>query len=486
VAPVAKSICATLAGEGGSTSNLVDVVLQLEGFLGLVADEARAGAAGEALEESTCFFATTEQMSAEWAERFNCVARLINVGATLKLIADANAALFVSGLPAHMRDFGLAHCMAALSTPETARQRLAALLGRVEQQAEAEAWFLVALVLQEHPSTALQLAADSPRAAQLLPRIRRAWLCNAPEEATAAVSASAVAGDAVAEMLAHPPGAQRVAYLKQITQDGTRTLPGSLWVSEKHEEKKGFWASLFGSGKSIDEITSEYVKRNPLYSSYRVDAPERDRFKEYLRFSGYGEYGHEFVDKVLLETLVAWSDVSGDQVARLLHAMWQAMRPEDDILKLDFLRNSIFVRITTVSAAVPDALAADFLPWLKRTLIDRTLQWQIGNTQFTLNYPQTALASMCMQSALQVHEISPARRDRLVEMALTRYPAEEQDARLGGMLYNTGKSPLDLRLPWQTKSRVLDGWQLGVAANALEALVEALVEEMPDQGPTQK
>ena len=76
----------------------------------------------------------------------------------------------------------------------------------------------------------------------------------------------------------------------------------------------------------------------------------------------------------------------------LLKKMWQAIRPETDLLKLDFLRNALFSRCTTLFAAAPDVLVQEFLLWLKVTLIDSSLTWQYGNTQYTVRYPRTALA----------------------------------------------------------------------------------------------
>jgi hypothetical protein len=63
-----------------------------------------------------------------------------------------------------------------------------------------------------------------------------------------------------------------------------------------------------------------------------------------------------------------------------------------------------------------------------------------------------------------------------VEIALTQYPTEDNLAELGAQLYNTGKTPLDIDLPWETKSKVTDGWQLGIVKNAVPAILQEVAQ----------
>jgi len=156
---------------------------------------------------------------------------------------------------------------------------------------------------------------------------------------------------------------------------------------------------------------------------------------------------------------------------------------EEAILKLDFLRNAIFTRCTTVFASVPGALAEDFLAWLKATLIDKSLSWKSGNTQFSLHLPESVLSSMCIRSALAVQGVSAKRRDQLVEMALTRYAPDPGASELGGLLYSTGRTPLDLTLPWKAKGNVQEGWQVGVVKNAIDPIIQAVLLERSEEKP---
>ena len=345
----------------------------------------------------------------------------------------------------------------------------------VAKKDEAEAWFLILLAERGLGGLAQTLVSKSSQQPKVLPQIYRALLRSDVQAAHDQIPPGEIQDDPIAQLLRQHPGRERVEYLRKITNGGTQSLPGAFWASEEvKEEDKGFWGSLFSSGKSLDEIINEYLTRNPLYSSFRVDTPPAQQFVEFL--SKRGRYSYKMIDPILLSTLVAWADEYPNEVGLLLKNMWLAIQPETDLLKLDFLRNAIFTRCTTVLAADPDVLVKEFLSWLKATLVDSSLVWQYGKTQYTVKYPRTALASMCIQSALAVHEISPDRRDRLVEIALTRFPSNDGLGEVGAKLYNTGKVILDLQLPWRTETRIEDGWQLGIVKNAIPSIVEAVIQ----------
>jgi len=131
-----------------------------------------------------------------------------------------------------------------------------------------------------------------------------------------------------------------------------------MWAgkgTEKEEEGlRGFWKRLKSRGKTFDEIIMEYLTLNPLYSSYKIDTGKEDQFAEYLRFVGYGEYGHADIDNALLGALAAWVDQDHDQVCSVMRAMWNAILPAEEILMVDWLRNAILARCQQVLAADPD------------------------------------------------------------------------------------------------------------------------------------
>ena len=471
VVPVATAIYDKLL----SPNQLGQVLNQIQKFVHLVTDAESAQHVFEALRLSAKTFATTAVLARHWVDRFDTLLSLIVLGVSSGLITVENMTLFVKGLPAHIIDFCMASCYGLLASDENAEQYLSDLMCAVTKKNEAEAWFLILLAERGLGDLAHTMASKSSQMLQVLPQIRRALLRNDSQAAYDKIPLSEIQDDPVAQLLRRALGRERVEYLREITNGGRQSLPGAFWASEKPKgEDKGFWGSLFSSGKSLDEIVNEYLTRNPLYSSFRVDTPPAQQFAEFL--SKRGRYSYHTIDPILLNTLVAWVDDHPNEVELLLKNMWQAIQPGTDLLKLDFLRNAIFSRCTTVFAAAPDVLVQEFLSWLKATLIDSSLTWQYGKTQYTVNYPRTALASMCIQSALAIQEISPDRRDRLVEIALTRFPSNDDLGELGAQLYNTGKATLDLQLPWKTETRIEDGWQLGIVKNAIPSIVKAVIQ----------
>ncbi len=466
-----------LASKMTSASQLKNTLDQINKFLPLVATNDSKGEVLEALKKAAKTLANSPALANQWPEKFHAMLNLIILGTKLGVINETTAKSFVQILPRHVTDFGLASCYGLFANADNMESYLAEILKSVSQKESAEDWFLVEVTQRGFGEQAYDLASKSPRKQQLLPRICRAWLSNHPQAAAAKIQPEDIQDDLIAQILFRTDKTERVTFLREITQQGASLLPGGMWVSEAHEEeKKGFWGSLMSSGKTFDEIIQEYLKRNPLYTSYRKNTPAAQQFEEFLRFSGYGEYSCNRLDPILLESMIMWAEEHPQEVKQELNQMWRAIEPDDDILKLDFLRNALFTRCTTVLAADPEILESSFLPWLKQKLIDHSIVWQWGKTQYTVRYPPSALSSMCLQGAIATQKISPNHRDRLVESALTKYDANDQLSELGAQLYNSGKEVLDIDLPWKTKSSVLDGWQLGIVKNAIPAIIQEVVQ----------
>ena len=474
IKPVVNAIASKLTSFD-QLRNTLDLVNK---FLILVTDNASKAEVLESLKNAAKSFANSPALANLWPEKFNAVLNLIILGTKLGVINEKTANSFVQNLPRHMADFGLASCYALFGNKEDIRTNLSQLMKSVSQKDLAEAWFLVVITQRGFGEEAYNIASESPRKGHLLPRVCRAWLSNYPQAAAATIQLEDIKDDLIAQILLRTDKRKRVAFLREITDQGSTLLPGGIWVSkESKEEKKGFWGSLFSSGKPFDVILQEYLKRNPLYASYRPNTPPAQQFEEYLRFAGHGEYLCNNLDPILLESMIMWGYEHPQEVNQELKLMWRSIEPDDDILKMDFLRNAIFNRCNTVLAADPEVLEGEFLTWLKRKLIDRSLVWQWGKTQYTVHYPPTALASMCLQGAINVQNISPSHRDRLVQSALTKYDSNDQLSELGAQLYNSGKEVLEIDLPWKTKSNVLDGWQLGIVKNAVPVLTQEAVKE---------
>jgi len=480
IVPVSSS----LAGKMASSTQLGQTLDQIGKFLPLVANADTAPAVFDGIKAAVKSFANSPALANQWPEKFNAVMNLIVQGANLGVINPANANICIKDLPRHMADFGLSTCYALSSlTPEALDQNLGEAMQAASQKTQAEAWFLVLATQRGFGEWAYQKAHQSNNKQDLVPRICRGWLTNYPDAAVKTIQPEDLEGDLIAQILFRRDKAERVAFIREMTGEGSRLLPDSMWVAKPpQEEKKGFWGSMFSSGKTFDEIVQEYLRRNPLYVSYQRNTPAGDQFAEFLRFSGYGEYNCKLLDPILLETLIQWAEAYPEEVKRELGLMWGAIEPDDDILKLDFLRNAIFERCTTVFAADPDTMNSGFIPWLKRKLVDGSLVWQWGKTQYTVRYPPTGLATMCLQGAIATQNISPKNRDRLVEIALSDHPSNDQLAELGAQLYNSGKPPLDITLPWKTKTKVDEGWQMGIVKNAIPAIVQEVAQQQAPQG----
>jgi hypothetical protein len=249
---------------------------------------------------------------------------------------------------------------------------------------------------------------------------------------------------------------------------GTETEPEGL---------RSFWQRFTAHQKTTDEAIQEYVARNPLYSSYSRNTKKEVQFSDVLRVSGYGEYRHQDVDSALLGAFVVWGDREPQQVRSILRAMWNAIRPDDQLLMLDWLRNAIMTRCVNVFAADAEVLTQDYLAWLKRELVDKGRQWQFGKQTLTLRYPGTAPMQFCVAAAATVGGPSPARRDQIVLTGLERFETNPALAESAAQLYNSNKEPLTLEPPPKLKPNLVAGWQMGIVKNALAAILQELIAQ---------
>jgi hypothetical protein len=473
IVPVVSNLTSKVFG----ANQLNGTLDQINKFLAMVASEETNPQVFAAIKDAARTFANSTNLNNQWPEKFHAVLNMIILGVKLTVITPDTVSDFVQDLPKFMVDYAISSSYALLSDAEELKANLDKVLKSVTKSKEAEAWFLVVATQKGFGEQAYALAKESVSKQQLVPRICRAWLSNHPEAAAKGIDPADIQDDFVAQTLFKTDKSERVAFLRELTQNGTKPLPGGMWVSEaQEEEKKGFWGSLFSSGATLDEIIQEYLKRNPLYVSYRINTEQDDQFREYMRFNGNGEYNAKEIDPITLESLILWAEEHPEEVKQQLDLMWRGIEPDNNILKVDFLRNAIFERCTTALAADPETFHSGFVGWLKKTLVDNSIVWQVGKTQYTIHYPESALATMCLRGAIATQNLSPARRDRLVEIALTQHPTDDNLAELGAQLYNTGKTPLDIDLPWQTKSKVTDGWQMGIVKNAVPAILQEVVQ----------
>jgi hypothetical protein len=488
LAQVAKQIRSSVT-QRAAANDPTGMISAANRYTRLLALHAKSDAAGQIpglLEELYVLIAKANELEPLWMERFKLLGSTMDIGVQLKeLGADVMTPDFVGRLvsktPAYMVNFVWAQWFGLTTDAGQAGSAHTVLMERTRQDQDAEAWFLVKLVPRGLGAEAMGLAAKSPRAAPLLQRLRRAWLCSHPETARPAISPADFPGDPIGEFLAQGSAEQRAVCLKSVTQDGTRPVPGALWAGVGTETEpegvRGFWAKLTAHQKSADEAVKEYAARNPLYSSYSKSTKKEVQFSEALRVMGYGDYRYQDVDSALLAALVTWGNQERQQVQSVLRAMWNAIRPDDSILMANWLRNSIMGRCVNVFAADAEVLTQDYLGWLKRELVEKGRQWRFGNQTVTLRYPGTAPLQFCVAAAATVSSVSPERRDQILLTGLDRFEANPALVESAAQLYNSDKEPLALEPPPKLKSNLVAGWQMGIVKNAVAGILQAQVAQ---------
>lgn len=420
----------------------------------------------------------------KWLERFDLVDSFFAMGVQLKpspevVFDPALRERLLAKTPPHMLNFFHAQWAGFFTDAPRTKKDYADLMSRTSSDPKAEAWYLVKLVRRGFGDKAFALAGGSPRAAELLPRLRRAMICSHPESLGKLVREADMAGDVIGEFLVQGTPQKRAAYLKKATQQGAQPVPGAMWAGAGTETNKeglrGFWKELFTASKSTDQVVKEYLRRNPLYSSYETNLRKEDQFAEVLRINACGDYRYQEVDTALLQALCAWGDEKPDQVRSVLQAMWNAIRPDDNILMVDWLRNAILNRCVNVFSADANMLTQDYLGWLRVELVNKGRQWQIGKQLITLKYPGTSLLQFCVIGAGNISAISPQRKDDLLIIGLQNFESTPALVEAAAQLYNSGKEVLNIKSPLALKPNQVSSWQIGIIKNAFAPILQAMI-----------
>jgi hypothetical protein len=155
--------------------------------------------------------------------------------------------------------------------------------------------------------------------------------------------------------------------------------------------------------------------------------------------------------------------------------MWNAIRPDDNILMVDWLRNAILTRCFNVFSADANMLTQDYLGWLRTELVNKGRQWQIGKQLITLKYPGTSLLQFCVIGAGNISAISPQRKDVLLIIGLQSFESTPALVEAASQLYNSGKEVLNLKSPVVLKPNQVASWQIGIIKNALLPILQAMI-----------
>ena len=422
--------------------------------------------AGESLMEALFLdTAASARFDEKWPNRFTALRRIINFWADIPALRKAGVQFIMHKSPDHLRDFALSQWCARLpASLESARQTWRRLEGDCADKQSCEAWYLVALVRRGSCAEAMTLANESSRAGDLVPRVRRAWLCEHPGTAASAISAQALGDDLIGQFLLLGSNAERVEFLRKHTNRGKSSLPPEMWTAP-----------------AILALMDGYEKyeKEALMRLYKKDESKESQFKEYVRLHGYDHYGYEDVDPYLLAALVAWDDEHPNETARIFERMWRTMKPADHMMTIDVLRNSIFERCRMVFAARPDSLVSLFVDWVKTDAVEQTIRQQRGDMIYTFSLKPVVPFLFCLISAENVAPISAKRCDEILTHALGKYIVDEVDSSLiaaAAHLYASDKGLDGLTPPAPLKSRYVRDWQTGVIDASTRQILAALVQ----------
>ncbi|MDD5542335.1 MAG: hypothetical protein PHX83_04105 [Acidobacteriia bacterium] len=416
---------------------------------------------------------TTKRFNEKWAERFTYLRELINVWANLPSHQEKAKTFLREKTPAHLRDFCLAQwygvsCSKAADAFEAWKE----LEPLCKDKVTTEAWFLITLLRRGLGEAALELTRNSPRSAELFPRVRRAWIFLNPETAASVVRAEDLAGDVVGQFMLLGASDKRMEFLRERSVKGSDSLPSAFWARNDLMDV----VNLLDSKKRTAATAYERVRLSLYSKSEKAD----NQFTDYIRMHGYGEYSCDQVDPFLLAALAVWDDAHPEEVKSLIKAMWKVIKPFPSELRFDLLRNSIFERCYTVFAARPEAMTSAFVQWVKSEAVDKSVQEQVGTTIYTFRLNDVAPFLYCLLGAQKVGRFSAKRCDELLTSALRLYTANEDLIGSAAQLYAVDKGLNAIQPPTSLKNSThLQPWQMGVAEVSLKSIITTLISESP-------
>jgi hypothetical protein len=402
-------------------------------------------------------FVETQCFKKEWPERLTALRKIINYWVAFSPLKEKVKDFFVNHNIGFLHDFALSYWQGIIVTSqEEAEEAIDLLNQECGDLVSSEIWFLVTLINNGRGQVALNLAQSSPRSRDLLPRIRRAWLCIEPGKASSLFSTSDLQDDIIGQFLLLKSDQERVDFLRQKTENGQKSLPTQMWEKDRS-----------------------------LMTLYNKDEPDHNHFKEYVRMHGYSNYDYRELDPYLLITLISWYDKYPGEVESLFSRMWDVIRPDDVLLTWDAKRNSIFERCYTLFSISPQSLDKLFVKWVKGKMVDKSIIQYSGNMTSSFSLKPFVLFLYCLLGAEKVTNISPVRRDDIIKHAIRTYKTEGYLMESAAKLFASDKElsalkpPVDLLQP-----HYLQNWQIGVIeASTKEILAMVIGEGQKENSP---
>jgi DNA-directed RNA polymerase subunit RPC12/RpoP len=427
------------------------------------------------LKETFHSVASSHNFGSAWAYRFTTTAQIISLGVKYGILNEANSYHFLEKTPKHLIDFASAHYAAMTADPKRADKALRAVRTSATQKENSTGWFLVALVERGLSETALKLAEE--QAIRHIARVRRALLCKDPAAAGKSMSTTDLSNDLIGSFLLRSPGPDRIAYIRDITENGTKVLPYELWFRE-----------IVTTKESLEKSIQIYPR----------DLSKSRQFTEYVRISGYGGYEFERrrIEGALLETLNAWKEQQPDEVRSLLNAMWYVICPKLEqmdyavfLLALRFashpqlghilyeaVGSNAITYCLKLFAIEPEFLVNIFLTWVQRELVEKPLAVnKVSLESWAL--VTTATGNLCIMAAHMVSPNLTVHSNYLLEVAFRRFEPGLRAVDSAAQLYYARSNVLDLTPPWNLNSNHEEAWQLGVVKTAVRRIKSGPVPE---------
>lgn len=399
----------------------------------------------------------------KWPQQFTLIRRLLNEAFEYTSIKDKLYEKMYETTEFPIKEFMISQWLALNSnTYNDAKLNLAKCLEKcIKNSDEVEAWFLITLVRQDKAELAVKLAKESSNQAKLKSRLTRAIVqCCSKELIKELLDKSDLIEDVVA-ILFSMTLPERIKYLRNLTQNGKHPLPKDIWKQP--------------TLPPIDRESKDEENDNALMVTYTKIEKDENKFSEYLKMHGFGQYSYEDVDPVLFVTLAEWDNKFPGEVPNFIKKLWEVMEPDDEILKIDLIRNTIFSRCRKTFSACPEIFESTFIKYAKRKLVDDCLQWSYGDTSYTLRLPDTMPLQNLLICAESWGHRSSKKCDELVLKAMGNYTADEEWSRIAAAIYASDKGLKALCPPIQIEKHLIASWQIGVVQQSDNDIISLLV-----------
>lgn len=504
---VEKVGIALFAGISSSLATPVPLPERLTMHERLVASLAGGGRCDEAWNEVSRVYnwgtiATTQQLAdgGGWIARFPVLERAINEAVAHHCVSEERFAALAEETPVYLQAYVRALYRAKTTMPGAVE----ATYRRLEQELSPEALRRPMGYQLKHGGNPAKLADAGHRAAALrlyLARVAQGGmaqealdlaarlgdqtsrtvlvttlLSGTDEAARALLSAEQFPDGSVDHFLALGTVERRAEYLARVTGNGAHTIPGRLWrdMDAAQAMPQVRVGGVFSKETAPrQESAAEYIQHNPMYLVVSVNVLPEQQFTVWM--DSLAEYGAPVIDAALLPALVAWSERDWEPARNAMVWMWEAIKPSDDVLLDNVLRDGIIKRSIEVLSADPEVLGSYVLPWLHQELVVKGRTWQQGNTQITLRLADKQLAAMCLSSAIALADLAPARRDRVVEIALGYAAGSPEIVRPLGQVFMAGRTAQLAEPPVPLSAASAVAWQEGVAASIVNDIKQRLL-----------